>query len=222
MSKGAVGLLKHMERATTYDFSPRRKMDWFGLSIIVVVTIILAIVIEQLAFTVTTRLKVSGYVGFKHPRPELLTIGPPSWDTLHYLSFDKHGHIITGATYELAEVIANLEGWHNPESNPVKWHNPGALVYAGQAHAHKGPKGYAIFDEDGYGWKELLNQINILLYERHLNIWEVCRGWTGTNDDVYTRACMHGWQDYTRTQERQEQDWETVPRGPVKRSIDPK
>lgn len=206
------------ERRSIHRFDPNSKLDWVTLFVL------------TSAFVVAVTLTVDSihdawiktFGGFHHPRPELLYIAPPDWDVLHYVTLDKHGRIVERTTYELAEVIANLEGWNNPESNPVKWHNPGALVYAGQAHAHKGPKGYAIFDEDGYGWKELLNQINYMLVKRDMKVWDICRSWTGTNDDVYTRSCVHSYQRYIATEEHPENDWQSVPRGPLRRSIDPR
>lgn len=57
------------------------------------------------------------------------------------------------STSDLACAIAQAEGWSEPGSLTRRLHNPGALVFAGQASARPDPSGYARFPTDEAGWE---------------------------------------------------------------------
>lgn len=59
--------------------------------------------------------------------------------------------------------IALHEGFFVPGSLPATCHNPGALVYAGQAAARPGPLGFACFPGDPDGWSALRRDIRAKL-----------------------------------------------------------
>jgi len=68
----------------------------------------------------------------------------------------------------VAASIMVHEGWNNLKSLVRRQHNPGALVYAGQAGARKGKNGYAWFKTDEAGKAALLADLRA----------KAARGWT--------------------------------------------
>ena len=56
-------------------------------------------------------------------------------------------------------IIACREGFFRRGALPARCHNPGALVYVGQAHARRGPRGFACFAADSEGWEALQNDL---------------------------------------------------------------
>ena len=53
------------------------------------------------------------------------------------------------------EYIATKEGYYVAGSLPARLHNPGALVYIGQAGALRHKSGFAYFVDDKTGWAAL-------------------------------------------------------------------
>lgn len=85
----------------------------------------------------------------------------------------------------LALVIADQEGWHRAGSPVRAWHNPGALVLAGQPGATAGPGGYARFADDEAGWSALRNDLRAKL-RRGMSIPAIIRRW-GADPELYLR-----------------------------------
>tara|TARA_Y100000310_G_scaffold345062_1_gene461516 strand:+ start:2335 stop:4671 length:2337 start_codon:yes stop_codon:yes gene_type:complete len=71
---------------------------------------------------------------------------------------------------ELAEAIAQSEGWNEEGSLAQKRSNPGNLLYMGQKGAIRGDDGFAIFDSVEVGWQALLNQLALDM-RRSENYW---------------------------------------------------
>jgi hypothetical protein len=84
----------------------------------------------------------------------LLNPGQPNMDALALLTWLL---LRTPCTSDPAylEVIPRREGFWKAGSLPARYHNPGALRFAGQARATRGLRGYAVFETDEAGFEAL-------------------------------------------------------------------
>ena len=78
----------------------------------------------------------------------------------------------------IPELIAKYEGWSKPNSLVHTLHNPGALSYAHQKGATRGPRGYAKWQTDDEGWKALDEDLQAKVRKRHPNtLRELLKYW---------------------------------------------
>lgn len=78
----------------------------------------------------------------------------------------------------IPELIAHYEGWNVPNSLVARLHNPGALSFAGQMGAIRGPGGYAKWATDEEGWHALDNDLQAKVRKHHVQtLRELLRFW---------------------------------------------
>lgn len=78
----------------------------------------------------------------------------------------------------IQELLAKYEGWGISNSLTHRLHNPGALSYAGQKGATRGPGGYARFAKDEDGWRALDVDLQAKVKKHHVQtLRELLRFW---------------------------------------------
>lgn len=90
---------------------------------------------------------------------------------------------IVDAVTPVLKRIAHIEGWDKPRSLVRRLHNPGALKYAHQRGATRGPRGFARFKTDEDGWAASWRDYSAK--RRHgLTLRQIARLRCGPGDDV--------------------------------------